>query len=495
MRATMRHALPALLVLAACGGDDGATTPEEDHEHGGTAITVWTDRSELFFEHPPIVAGAPGAPWAIHLTTLEDWKPVTAGTLTLRFTSPDGREHVVTDSAPARPGIYTTAPSLPAAGTYDLVMEFRGPRLVDTIPAGRIPVFESATAIPHEEEEEAGGGIAFLKEQQWPIPFASRPAEERAVRHAIEAPAEIVPAAGRMARLAAPAAGLVLTERNRDAPAAGARVRRGQVLAVLSPVGTDDSYVQLLARAERLERELAREERLLALQAIPAKRVEETRHDLEVARETIAAMGGAAGDGYGLVVRAPFAGVVAERRLVPGERVAAGTHLFTVVDPDPVWLRVQVPAMETGRLAEAREATFTVEGGDRVHRAARRVSVSDVIDPARRTVAVVFAVANPERTLRVGALARARLLLADAVTGLAIPAAAVREEDGVPVAYVQTGGESFERRTLALGPSDGEWTIVRSGVSEGERVVTVGAYQVRLASLATGEIAGHGHPH
>ena len=63
------------------------------------------------------------------------------------------------------------------------------------------------------------------------------------------------------------------------------------------------------------------------------------------------------------------------------------------------------------------------------------------------------------------------------------------------MAYVHTAGESFERRILALGPSDGEWVIVRSGVAGGERAVTIGAYQVRLASLNTGVIADHGHPH
>ena len=71
----------------------------------------------------------------------------------------------------------------------------------------------------------------------------------------------------------------------------------------------------------------------------------------------------------------------------------------------------------------------------------------------------------------------------------------MREEDGLSVAYVQIGGEAFERRALTLGPGDGEWTIVESGVRNGERVVTVGAYQVKLASLNTSAISDHGHPH
>jgi multidrug efflux pump subunit AcrA (membrane-fusion protein) len=88
-----------------------------------------------------------------------------------------------------------------------------------------------------------------------------------------------------------------------------------------------------------------------------------------------------------------------------------------------------------------------------------------------------------------------RLLLGDPVAGLAVPSSAIRDEDGLFVAYVQIGGETFERRAVRIGPSDGEWTLVESGIRPGERVVTLGAYQVKLASLNTSELSDHGHVH
>jgi len=108
---------------------------------------------------------------------------------------------------------------------------------------------------------------------------------------------------------------------------------------------------------------------------------------------------------------------------------------------------------------------------------------------------VLFEAANDDQRLRIGMLVHGRVLLGDPVTGVAIPTAAVREEDGLFVAYVHIGGESFERRALTLGPTDGEWTIIENGVREGERVVTLGAYQVKLSSLNTNAISDHGHPH
>jgi multidrug efflux pump subunit AcrA (membrane-fusion protein) len=62
------------------------------------------------------------------------------------------------------------------------------------------------------------------------------------------------------------------------------------------------------------------------------------------------------------------------------------------------------------------------------------------------------------------------------------------------VAFVQKSGEAFERRTLVLGARDGDFVEVKSGLAEGERVVTLGAYDVRLAATAPAAI-GHGHAH
>jgi cobalt-zinc-cadmium efflux system membrane fusion protein len=77
---------------------------------------------------------------------------------------------------------------------------------------------------------------------------------------------------------------------------------------------------------------------------------------------------------------------------------------------------------------------------------------------------------------------------------LAIPDSALVEEGGWFVAYVQLSGETFAKRELRLGIRDGDWVQVLSGLSERERVVTQGAYAIRL-STATGAIPAHGHAH
>lgn len=493
----------AALALAACSGPDGDTQAAEDHEYGGgTVVTTWSDSLELFMEAPPQVAGTAGEPWAIHLTRLEGWTPVREGTLTLFFTGPDGSAHTVRSDAPARPGIFTPVPTLPSAGEYrlEMVLESRGRS--HEIPAGRVRVHAAEADLHHLEEEAGGGGITFLKEQQWEVPFGVTKVRRRKVPASVRASGELTAPADRLARVSAPVTGLVEL-RDGATPAPGTWVEEGELLAVLAPTDGDASYARLRGRVERLEREVARAERLVEAEAIAEKRLVEARHDLSVARSALEAIGGeppasgdAAEDGYRFHLRSPIAGVVAERRLAPGERVEAGAQVFTVIDPRTLWLRLNVQADQAARASRATGASFQVEGSDTTRRADGVVAVGDVIDPESRTLSIILRVDNADRRLKVGMLTRARLVLGDSVSGTAVPSEAIQDEEGLKVAYVETGGETFERRVLELGPSDGTWTLVRSGLSAGERVVTRGAYQVHLAGTGGEEsAAGHGHPH
>lgn len=491
--------LPAFLMFllaAGCGTGNGEAA-QEAHEHGsGTAVTVWSDSTELFFEYPPMIAGGPGEPWAIHVTQLADYSPLSEGILTLAFRGPNEQVFTTTSPGPARPGIYTPAPVLPEEGTYELIIDIDSPRLADRIRTGEIQVYATEEDVP-PSEETGGGGITFLKEQQWPIDFGVARAEEQEIPYTIEVSGEIVPAAGRVAEVSAPVSGLALAASNLSAPAAGERVAAGQSMAILSPTAQDDSYAEARASVERLRREVERLQRLHEAEAIPEMRLIEARHDLDIAESALEATGGesSSGDGYRFVVRAPISGIVQQRRFTPGQRVEAGEPLFEIINPSVVWLRLKIPARHAAVADAAGNAVFQPEGSDIQFHADRVVSVGGAIDPESRTLPVVLAVDNPDNRLKIGQFVQAQLTVGGTRTGVGVPSAAVMQEDGQPVVYVQTGGESFERRPVVLGPTDGTTTLIASGVARGEYVVTEGAYQVYLASLGTTEIGDHGHPH
>jgi RND family efflux transporter MFP subunit len=487
----MLGALFTLVAAGACGGSDEAG---EEHEHESVVITQWNDSTELFLEYPHLLAGEATGNWAIHLSSMKDFKPIRTGSLTVRFFSSEGAAETFTIDSVARDGIFLLDPVIARPGMYQVELALESPQVSSRHMLPEVRVFTREDEIPHAEEEE-GGGIAFLKEQQWQIAWEVVPAREDTVQSTIAAPGEVVAPDGALVEISAPMDGIAAATANRRAPSVGQSVRQGQVLVVLSPTAQDGGFAQARSRLERLEREVERDERLYAAGAIPQRRLEEARHDLEVARAEVNAMGagGATGD-YRLRLTSPIDGVVARRSFVPGGRVEAGTPLFTIVDPRTAWLRVQMPAAAASGILSNARATFTTDGSQQVHATSRLVSIGSVLDPRTRTVPVVFEIADAGGLFTFGQLAQVAVPTGGNVTGVVIPNRAIVDDNGTPVAYVQTGGESFERRVVSLGASDGVRTHIVAGIRSGEMVVTTGAFQVRLASMSGDDFAG-GHAH
>jgi RND family efflux transporter MFP subunit len=487
--------LTLLLATAACGTPDAG----EDAELPGGSITIWTDSTELFMEHPALIVGD-SAKFAVHLTDLTDFAPLRSGTVTLRFAPRDGGAAVVVvQREPRVAGIYGPTVTFPRPGTYDLTMLVASPQARDSIVIPGLQVFATAADVPAGGDDD--GGIPFLKEQQWRTPgFANAAAAEGTVTATFEAAGEVVPAAGRVAEVAAPIGGLIEVGGVARSPAPGQWVDRGDVLVLLTPSLGEGGNAWAQARRElrEAEDEYRRAQRLYAAQAIPERRLHEADIRLTAAREALAGLAGGRAadiDSLGrLPIRAPVAGRITSRAVVPGSRVAPGDPLFGIVDPSVVWLEVHVPIARTTGLGAGGGASFRLEGSERVYRAPRTVSVGTVVDSLSRTLLVLYEAPNRDGTIKVGATVRVTIGTGARVRGIVVPSSAVLDEDGRPIVYVQVSGERFEKRDLTVGASDGAFTAVTAGLRAGERVVTGAAYQIRLASQSS-SVPAEGHAH
>lgn len=201
-----------------------------------------------------------------------------------------------------------------------------------------------------------------------------------------------------------------------------------------------------------------------------------------------------------MALRAPLSGTVTTARATEGEYAEANQALFTVIDLNGVWIEAQVSEFDLERVTKAPAADFILAAypGRRFTIASRNggglVDIGSVVDTSSRTVPVHYEVENPERLLKIGMFLDVALETARADDTVAIPESAIVDEDGRPIAYVELDGEAFQKRDLELGLRDGGLVQVKQGLSEGERVVTKGAYAIRLASVSA-VIPAHGHSH
>jgi RND family efflux transporter MFP subunit len=467
-------------------------------------------------EYEPPVVGREGK-FAAHVTALPSFKAVTEGEMILTLELADGTTFTSRAAAPASPGIFRASikPTKPGKCTLSLVVS--GAQVQDRIDAGACEVFaDEKAALAAAGQEEEAGGVVFTKEQQWKTEFATVAVGERELQASVQGNAEIVPVAGKEAKLTAPATGRVALAT--PAPIVGMPVKGGQVLAVISPrltAGADRASLDAEVQSARAELEaarsqLARAARLFEEQAVPERQVEEAKARMEVATARLSAArgrleqysAGASGRAgsrqNAFQIRAPFAGTLVAAAATSGESVEEGKLLFTVIDMERVWLEARVFEPDIPRVERARSAWFTVEGHDEPfvvdESTGKLVTVGRVIDAQSRTVPVIFDLVNPGGRLRIGQFAKVHIATGAAAHLLAIPESAILDEGGKPVAYVQVEGERFERRALTLGPRALGWVGVREGLEAGERVVTRGAYEVKLAA-ASGAIPQHGHVH
>lgn len=510
----------ALLIAAVCATGVGAacrqSTVTPKAESPSLNVTDWTDRTELYMEYPPLVAGRT-ALFAVHLTQLADFQPMTSGRPRIEFTPESGgAARVVPGSEPARPGAFRVEGTAPEAGRYRWALIIEAPGLTDRHDLGSITVYADETTSNADAEQRAGddpSAIAYLKEQQWTNTFATELVREVELRSSLRVPAAIEPISGGEAVVAAPAAGRFTAD---SLISIGATVRAGQSLGRLEPrlaAGNDRATLaaevaEARATSEAARAEQARAERLLAERAVPARRVEDARRAVAVAdarlqaadarlaqRDETLGTGGGLAAGNAFVLRAPIAGRVADVMATLGAAYDEGAPLFRIIRTDRLELRAQVPASDVAAARDIASLALEIPGrSDPLTLQPDHRHDAGVIDPATHALPVQFEVDNPGGELLVGQTGTALLYKRDRIRGTAVPKAAVLLEAGRPYVFVQVGGERFSRRYVDITTRDGDWVGVKSGVKTGDRVVIRGAYDVQLASAAKG-LPAEGHVH
>jgi RND family efflux transporter MFP subunit len=513
--------LAALVALAAaaCGGDDHEHGAEAGHSHDAAAeaepwaVTAWGELYEIFPEIDPLVAGRV-AESHTHVTVLEGFAPLTEGRVAIVLRADDGDEQVFEQRTAKRPGIFGVEVAPARVGEFELLFRVDAAAGSEEIAGGRVRVGDdSSPGGPIDAPEPPADEISFLKEQQWKVPFATRWAAAGELRPGITAPARIVPRPGGDRVLTAPASGRLEGE---PWPYPGLAVRRGATLFRLLPrLDEDVSLAEREASVAALEAELvpatARAERALRLadegvvsreeaeiatgeRDALAARLAGARRDVETFRH---ARTGGAGSGETLAVTAPFDGVVAVVEATPGQSVDAGAAVAHFVAAGNWWLELALApraaaALEPGPIELALRPrggeTIALEAG-----AARLVSIAPEIDPASGRVIALAELPAGLGGLSAGEPVEAELAGGAARRGVVVPAAALVDDAGVPVVYVQSSGEGFVRREVRIVVRRAERALIE-GVEPGERVVTVGGSAIRRSTLA-GAGVGEGHVH
>ena len=174
---------------------------------------------------------------------------------------------------------------------------------------------------------------------------------------------------------------------------------------------------------------------------------------------------------------APFAGVLVSRFVEGFQNVAPGAPTVRIADVSRLEAVVSIPESEAMDYREGQKAEFQVlqEGGESLK--GKIKGLDHAVESRNRTVTARIELSNSGNRLRPGMVGRTRILRKNYDNALVVSSQAVlRLQDGTIVMRVI--GDQAQKVPVILGPAQGDSVVVLSGLSAGDRIITMGAFQV-----------------
>lgn len=462
------------------------------------AFTLYTAKTELFVEFKPLVVGQESR-FAAHFTALgESFKAIGEGSVTLTMSGSAGSQSVTAD-APQIPGIFRLRMTPEKPGLYKLVFDIKTPAYTDQVVLDSVTVFaDEKTAIAQQEPESGGGNdITYLKEQAWKIDFANQPVQRAAFANVLKTSGVIITAPGDEETVSAKTAGIVRI--NKEGLFEGSSVGAGAMLFTVSSQGLTDRNAPLQIQEARnnltkAKADFERSQKLYNDRLLVEREFLQAKNIYENAQTLVASLSANYGQS-GQTIRTNRAGFVKSLLVTDGQFVETGAPLAVISKSKKMVVKAEVSQTAFSKINGITSANFRTGNGKVYSLAELNGRLVSIGKSAENTlfIPVFFEVDNKEGIIP-GAFIEVFLKTNAQSAALVIPASAVMEEQNSYFCYVQTEGESFQKRELKIGGSDGQNVQVLSGVVEGERVVTKGAYNIKL-STAAGTLPAHGHEH
>ncbi|HEV8589423.1 MAG TPA: efflux RND transporter periplasmic adaptor subunit [Pyrinomonadaceae bacterium] len=171
------------------------------------------------------------------------------------------------------------------------------------------------------------------------------------------------------------------------------------------------------------------------------------------------------------VVTAPISGYVSDRTADIGEYVSPTSKVATIVNLNPLRVRIDIPEQAIPRVHVGESVSVAVAAYTDRSFAGHIARVSPSVSATSRTLTVEAEVENPNGELKPGQFATVRILLPQSEPAVLVPQRALRQISGATYVFVIKNGRA-EQRLVQSGQAEGDLTEIVSGVAADEVVAT-----------------------
>lgn len=346
-----------------------------------------------------------------------------------------------------------------------------------------------------EGEHDHSDEIHFSKEQAEVVGLILETVEPGLFRQVIKTSGEIKSSQGDEATIVSTASGIVAFA---NAPVTqGMSVRSGEMVASVSaqklPEG--DPVVKARIAYETAKSEFERAESLVADQIISEKEFEQARYRYETAKTVYEAQSYNYNKGS-IGVNSPINGFIKNVFVNQGDFVSVGQPIATVSQNRKLQLQAEVAERYFSSIKNVSGANFKMAYDEKLYELeklnGKLVSFGRSTDDGSFFIPVIFEFDNIGEIIP-GSFTEVYLLSLPLENVISVPVSAITEEQGLYFVYTQLHDEHYKKQEVSIGNSDGLRVEILSGLNEGDRVVTKGAVQVKMAAVSSVIPEGHSH--
>ena len=351
----------------------------------------------------------------------------------------------------------------------------------------------------HAHEGEAGAHsdeIIFTKAQAARTEFEVREIQPGIFHQVIKTTGQILSAPGDESVIVATNNGVV-SYADHDL-AVGSPVQEGEPVFYIASkhLGDGDYYERTRAAYEQAKAEYERAQKLIGDKIISQKEFESIVLAYQEAKIAFDAISGK-NSPQGVGVNTPLGGYIKSINVKDGEYVTAGQAIATVSQNRRLVLRADVSEKHYAALRNITTANFKTPYDNQVYElkelSGRLLSAGKSATDNTFFIPVTFEFDNRGDIIP-GSFVEVYLISTPMENVISLPLTALTNEMGYFYVYRQLDEEGYQKQEVQVGASNGKEIQILNGVHPGDRIVTKGAYQVKMAS-ASAAIPGHTHEH
>jgi len=176
-------------------------------------------------------------------------------------------------------------------------------------------------------------------------------------------------------------------------------------------------------------------------------------------------------------VKAPISGVVIDRDVNVGETIADGTALYTIADLSDVWVDLNVPKRDQGRIRVGQHVTIHADDGG-VDAEGVLSWISPISSPEAQTLIARVVLQNTEQRWRPGLYVKAEITLSEQTVPIGVKESALQTMDERSVVFT-LDGDVYHVRPLKLGRRGTTYAEVLEGLKPGEAYVIENSFLIK----------------